>query len=334
MAKDDVLKALDQPENEPIETTLGPLLRQKLDQHGWEKIVLLQHLNQSSPNLAGWNGLFSRARLALADPNDLAAKGGQLLQNVNNDRFNDILDDFIAEMLGIVYLAESGHATIRFLSENGPITVDIQSESEGRTYFTEVKNLREPRTLSIVSFKRWNWNLETQRDKFGFRADFLDLDDSLSDLTSDQESSMNTLIDNLPNRKVPSEFVYTLPGDRKVRVRLSEGSPVMLRHGSGPFLVGPVVERARRGLLLKLMDPARKALSQLYRTEVPEDARRLLFVRWKLPEDIAAIGEAENVRVPVHEQALTLFQSFFSHFSLVIAHTQEDPKDVPKARWN
>jgi hypothetical protein len=76
MAKDDVLKALDQPENEPIKATLGPLLRQKLDQDGWEKIVLLQHLNQSSPNLAGWNRLFSRAQLALADPNDLAAKGG------------------------------------------------------------------------------------------------------------------------------------------------------------------------------------------------------------------------------------------------------------------
>jgi hypothetical protein len=107
MAKDDVLKALDQPENEPIKTTLGPLLRQKLDQDGWEKIVLLQQLNQSNPNLAGWNVLFSRARLALADSNDLATKGGQLLQNVNNDRFNDFLDDFIAEMLAIVYLAES-----------------------------------------------------------------------------------------------------------------------------------------------------------------------------------------------------------------------------------
>jgi hypothetical protein len=82
------------------------------------------------------------------------------------------------------------------------------------------------------------------------------------------------------------------------------------------------------------MDSARKALSQLYRTEVPEDARRLLFVRWKLPEEIAAIGEAENVRVPVHEQAQTLFQSFFSNFALVIAHTQEDPRDAPKARWN
>lgn len=33
-------------------------------------------------------------------------------------------------------------------------------------------------------------------------------------------------------------------------------------------------------------------------------------------------------------QMPTLFQSFFSHFSLVIAHTQEDPRDDPKARWN
>jgi hypothetical protein len=81
-AKDDALKALTEPENEAVELTIGPLLRQQLDQDGWEEIILLQHLAQSSPRLEGWNGLFSRARKALANPNDLAAKGAQLLGKV------------------------------------------------------------------------------------------------------------------------------------------------------------------------------------------------------------------------------------------------------------
>jgi hypothetical protein len=170
-------------------------------------------------------------------------------------------------------------------------------------------------------------------DQFTFQADLLDLDDPLRDLTADQEAGVNALVDDLSNRKVPSEFDYMLPGERRVRVRLTEGSPAMLRHGSGPFLVGPVVENAKRSLLLKFMDPARKALSQLYRPGVPEGAKRLLFVRWKLPEEIAAIGEAENVRMSVHEHAQRFLRLFFPNFALTITHTLEDPKETPKATW-
>jgi hypothetical protein len=333
MAKDDVIEALEQAENGPVELTIGPVLRERLDLEGWEEIILLQHLDQSSPRLEGWNGLFSRARQSLADPTDLAAKGSQLLGNISCSRFNDVLDDFVAEMLAVIYLAESGHTEIRLPPDGGPVTIDVESQYEGVACFTEVKNLREPRSLSFVAFKRWNVNRATNPDEFTFQADFLDLDDPLRDLTADQEAGVNALVNDLPNRKIPSVFDHMLPGERKVRVRLTEGSPVMLRHGSGPFLVGPVVENAKRFLLLKFMDPARKALSQLYRPGVPEDAKRLLFVRWKLPEEIAAIGEAENVRIVVHENTQHFLRLFFPNFALTIMHTLEDPKDTPKATW-
>jgi hypothetical protein len=333
MAADDVIAALERPENEAIESTIGPVLRKRLDQEGWEEITLLQHLDQSSPRLQAWNGLFTRARQSLADPTDLPAKGSQLLGNISCSRFNDVLDDFVAETLAVIYLAESGHTEIRFAPDGGPVTIDVASQYEGVDCFTEVKNLREPRSLSFVAFKRWNVNRATNPDLFTFQADLLDLDDPLRDLTADQEAGVNALVDDLSNRKVPSEFDYMLPGERKVRVRLTEGSPVMLRHGSGPFLVGPVVENAKRSLLLKFMDPARKALSQLYRPGVREDAKRLLFVRWKLPEEIAAIGEAENVRMSVHKHAQGFLRLFFPNFALTITHTLEDPKETPKAAW-
>jgi hypothetical protein len=92
-----------------------------------------------------------------------------------------------------------------------------------------VKNLRELRSLSIVAFKRRNINRGTNPDQFAFRADFLDLNDPLRDLMADQEAGVKALVDDLPNRKVPSEFDHMLPGERKVRVRLTEGPPVMLR---------------------------------------------------------------------------------------------------------
>jgi hypothetical protein len=333
MATHDVLAALEQPENEPIDSTIGTVLRKRLDQEGWEEIILLQHLDKSSPRLAAWNDLFARARQSLANPTELAAKGSQLLANISCPRFNDALDDFVAEALAIIYLAECGHTQIRFPADGGPVTIDVESEHEGVSCFTEVKNLREPRSLSFVAFKRWNVNCATNTDKFTFQADLIDMDDPLRDLTVDQEAGVNALVDDLPNRKVPSEFDRMLSGERKLRVRLTEGAPAMLRHGSGPFLVGPVVESAKRSLLLKLMDPARKALSQLYRLEISENAKRLLFVRWKLPEQIAAFGEADGVRASVHEHAQRLLRVFFPNFALTITHTFEDPKDTPKATW-
>jgi hypothetical protein len=333
MTKDNVIKALEQPENEAVESTIGPTLRKHLNQEGWEEIILLQHLDQSSPRLEGWNGLFSRARQSLVNPDDLAAKGFQILDKIGCSRFNEVLDDFVAEMLAVIYLAESGHTEIRFPPDSGLVTIDVESQYEGVACFTEVKNLREPRSLSFVAFKRWDVNRATNPNRFTFHVDFFDLDDPLRDLTADQEAGVNALVDDLPNRKVPSEFDHMLPGERKIRVHLTEGPPVVLRHGPGPFLVGPVVESARRFLLLKFMEPARKALSQLYRPAIPEGSKRLLFIRWKLPEEIAAIGEAENVRIVVQEHAQHFLRLFFPNFALTIMHTLEDPKEIPKATW-
>lgn len=334
MPKDEVVAALDNPANQDIDAILGAALRPRLDQDGWTDIVILQHLDQASPRLKAWNDLFARARAALTDPQPLVEKVHQSLSGVTVSRFNDALDDLIAEMLAAIYLAESGHTAISFVPEGNTVTTDIESQFEGSPCFTEVKNLRDPRSLSIIAFKRWHRNLATHPEKFAFQADLLDLDDPLTDLTADQEASLIKLVDDLPNKTIPSEFVYNLPGARKIRVRLANGSPVMLRHGGGPFLVGPVVERAKRSLILKMMEPARKALAQLYRPDIPEGAKHLLFVRWKVPEDIGAIGEIESVRTPVYERVKELLQSFFPTFALVIAHTHQDPKDAPKAEWN
>lgn len=334
MPKDAILAALDNPANQAINTMLGPVLKPRLDQESWADIIILQHLDRASPNLASWNNLFERVFAALADRTTLIEKAHKILSGVATARFNDALDDLIAEMLAAIYLVNSGHTAISFMPEGGPITADIESQFQDARCYTEVKNLRDPRSLSIVAFKRWHRNIITDPEKFAFQADLLDLDDPLVDLTADQEAGLIKLVDDLPNRPIPSEFVYSLPGARQVRVRLANGAPVMLRHGGGPFLVGPVVDRAKRSLLLKLLEPTRKAVAQLYQQEIPEEAKHLMFVRWKVPEDIGAIEEIDSVRTSVYEQVKQLLHAFFPNFALVIAHTHQDPRDVPQAEWN
>src|SRR5271166_5613841 len=143
MKKEDALKALEQAENEPINWAIGPLLRQRLEQDGWEEIIILQHLASASPRQKAWNDLFDRARQALANPDDLPMKGSLLLSKVRTTIFNDVLDDFIAELLAVLYLAAMGHSSIGFLPEGSDITIDIESKCDGTACFTEVKNLRE-----------------------------------------------------------------------------------------------------------------------------------------------------------------------------------------------
>ena len=142
------------------------------------------------------------------------------------------------------------------------------------------------------------------------------------------------MVDSLPNRERPSSFVITIPGNRSLRVRLGEGAAVMLRHGPGPFLVGDAVEQCERAVVLKLMEPTRKALGQLYATAVPVDYRRLLFVRWKPPEEIFVIGEAGRVRGKIQEQFQTFIRQFFDQFAMTMAHTAEDLNNTPIATWS
>jgi hypothetical protein len=98
-------------------------------------------------------------------------------------------------------------------------------------------------------------------------------------------------------------------------------------------LVNEVVERCQRAVVMKLMEPARKALAQLYSTAVPTDYRRLLFVRWKPPDEILAIGETENVRTAVLNNFQAFVRAFFPNFAVAILHTGEQLENSPRAQW-
>ena len=195
------------------------------------------------------------------------------------------------------------------------------------------KNLREPRTLSYVAFARWHRNGRAQPGLFNFSVSFLEIDDAFDDLTTQQVKGLQALIDRLPERQRPSTFVAALPGNRRVRVRVADGDALMMRHGPGPFLVQPVVEECKQAVVLKLLEHSRKALMQLYFAEVPEDSRKLLFVRCKPPEEIAAIGEAATVRVAVAQHFEAFFRQFFPNLSVTIMHTLEDPATAPRPNW-
>jgi hypothetical protein len=103
--------------------------------------------------------------------------------------------------------------------------------------------------------------------------------------------------------------------------------------GPGPFSVREVVEESRRSTVLKLLEHTRKALVQLYSKAVPADYRRLLFFRWKPPEEIYVIGENESVRGPVMESVQQFIGQFFPQIAIIMVHTGEEIEHTPFAAW-
>jgi hypothetical protein len=157
VAIEDALRQLESETNAEIAWAFGDILRLWATRDNWRTCVLLQHLETNQRNLADWNQLVRNTRLALVNDIELQVKARALL-SPPSIRFNDVMEDFIAEMLAAQYLQSLGHAEIRFLSEDDPIHTDLQSRSADHIYVTEAKNLREPLALTKVAFSRWNHN--------------------------------------------------------------------------------------------------------------------------------------------------------------------------------
>lgn len=337
MPIDDVLRNLESEANADIAWAFGDILRSWCSQPDWRTCVLLQHLETTNRNLAAWNELIRNSRRALGREAELPIKARALLAPCSAGS-NDVMDDFIAEMLAAQYLSARGHAEIHFLSENDPIHTDLQSRLGDRVCVTEVKNLHDPVALTKIAFSRWNHDKPTSPELYKFAAELSDLDDPLSDLTPKQVARVNALIDDLPQWKRPSRRIISLPGGRRLSVKVrDEGHSVIVTHGGGPFRVdgpGGMVAKGQRGLTMKLLEHTRKALSQLYADQVPDDSLRLLYVRWKPPvQFVVAPDELDEVRKTVQE-GLRLFVTLsFPHFAITITHTNESPDQTPAVQW-
>lgn len=256
MALEDAIRALEAEANREINAAIGALLRRRAAREDWRESPILQQL-ETSRNLAGWNDLFRRTREALADATTVTRKAATVL-NPENRSFDEALDDFVAELLAVVYLAALGHTEIRFVFEGEQRSPDLMSVYEAVNYATEAKNLREPRSLTYVAFARWHHNRAAHPEAFNFSVSFSELDDPFEDLTGQQATAVWELVDHLAERQRPSTFVVTLPGDRRIRVRVNEGDAHMIRHGPGPFLVEPVAAACEQAVVLKVLEHAPK----------------------------------------------------------------------------
>lgn len=337
MAIEDALRQLEAGANAEIAWAFGDVLRLWATRENWRDCLLLQHLERNERNLTAWNELVRRTRRALANDAELQTKARALL-SPPSIRFNDVMDDFIAEMLAAQYLQVLGHTEIVFLPDDNAIHTDLQSRCGDHTCVTEAKNLREPRGLTKIAVACWNRNRAATPERYEFTAELVDLDDPLSDLSVEQEAAVIILVNDLPGWERPCRRIRDLPGGRRISARVSDGRSVIAVHGGGPFRldgVDGVLAQGQRGLILKLLEHTRKALGQLYAEDVPSDFRRLLYVRWKPPEQfVVAPDELNAVRAAVQDGLQTFADISFPHFAIAITHTGENPDQTPRVEWD
>lgn len=311
MAARDAITALAAKQNSEIQWLLGAVLIQRAARSDWYDCRILQQLERGTAK--GWNELIGRCRGALSNPEELLERCQKLLNPVALD-FDDKLEDFIAEMVAVAYLLREGYADIHFLRANGTSSPDIEARLNGFQTGVEVKQLREPSTVTYVAFRRWNRNKASDPDRYAFDVQIDSLDPEF-DLTFDQRHGLQEVVDGLPNRARPSEFIHTLADAKRVRFTLRDGEGVMVHHG-GVSGTDDILVDVAQGLVLKALEPMRKALTQLYGGEQQSDVSKMLFFRWQVPDQ--AFMDAIAIRDAVQDGLQNFLGALFPNLQVVI----------------
>lgn len=308
----EALERLRESQNEPVQWLLGDLLVSRAGRPDWHECRILQQLAVGSAGAEGaWNGLIGRFRQALANPNNAPMRAKEILNPAAAD-FDAKLDDLVAEMVAVVYLSGLGYSKFDFCPSGAVVMPDLHAFKDGKDAFIEVKNLREPPSLTLVAFSRWHANRARNAEAFAFEV-MLEYRGIDPDLNREQKEVLERLIDKLPGRMRPDHFSATLPGGIEIAFSLRNGHGVMMTHGPGGPL-GPVRIRSSQNLTQKLMAPAGKALSQLYGPAVPLDANRVIILRWKVPDDEWLVEE--DVRTQVGAAIQQFLGQLFPHLEV------------------
>src|SRR5262249_26683142 len=146
------------------------LLTARARQRDWFLSVPLQQLATGSRSAEqAWNGLIARFRDCLEQRDEAL----QRVQEISVTDLDEKLDDFVAEMIAVVYLSQREFSRFHFCPPGNAPLPDLRAVRGGREVFIEVKNLREPNSVANVAISRWHANRANDPERFAFDVDVL-----------------------------------------------------------------------------------------------------------------------------------------------------------------
>lgn len=317
---DEALRKLLLPENENLNWLLGDLLRARAAEPHWYRCVPLQQLERNLGGQNRWNALIRTCRASLAAEAEAQQRARELL-NPRCLEFDSKLDDFVAELIAIWQIAREGAGQFHFLDTTEKKSPDLMAERGGQQLFVEVKNLREPDSIELTTFRRWHANQTHELDRFRFNVE-IDYGAEPSNLSALQREALERAIDGLPDRPRPGSLEVSLPEGLRVTFNMVDGPGTMSSGGAGVLLDDKYYADNAQRLILKSIEQIRKALSQLYNSAVPHQAVKVLFLRWKVPWDLA-VGPG-TIRDTVRDELQNFLGRFFPRLELRIAHNYDE----------
>ncbi len=262
----------------------------------------------------------SMVRQVVADEGGLVAKKDQDL-NPEAPDFDDRISDFIAELVGVIYLNKNGFSNFRFLPAGDKPTPDLRMRKGEDEYFAEVKNLRAPNSPTTVAFSRWHRRRIEEPDRFNFEVLIDFLSQIEPDVDKEQANALRQFVDSLPEKQRPCEFELQLPKNMKLRISIKDGPPVMASHGTGGAL-DPLRDTRTQTFLYKVLDVTSKGLRQLYAPHLDRGLSRLLLLRWNVPDDAWLV--AGEIRDGIRDSLNTMLAAHFPRLEVHILNNTDD----------
>ncbi len=304
---------LGKAENADAEWLLGDALRERMKHDDYLENPAIQVIARG---LGGpLAAVIKVVRGYTKNPDDLRKKLDQELNPKTAD-FDSKIEDFLAELVAVLYLSKCGFKDFEFLLTTGLPMPDLRAvHQENGVYFVEVKNLREPNLPTTAAFSRWHRKQIEEPERFQFTAS-LDFRSQIEpDLDREQVKAVRELVDSLAARKRPDEFNATLPGSLEIQIKVADGKPVMLSYGAGGVL-DHVREARAKTFIVKVLDQTSRGLRQLYAPHLGDEARRLLLLRWRVPSDTWLV--ADEMRDAVRRSLEEFLRPYFPNLEVHI----------------
>lgn len=304
------------PENADANWLLGDLLRARLALPDWLDNTLLLVIA-----LRHGVGLRDLARDFRACVGDDPSVTGKRDRELNANNLDQQIEDFLAELMAVVYLAKHGFTGFRFLVASAQPTPDLTAVRDETDYLIEVKNLRGPTSPTNVAFARWHRKRVEEPDRFSFTVE-LDFQSSVEpDLSTKQVEELRRVVEMLPEKSRPAEFVSQLQGGIELRFKVYDGPPGMMAYGQGGLL-DEVMEPWQTSFLVKALEKTQKGLRQLYASHLPKNLGRVLFLRWGVPTNAWLVADA--IRSQVRDSLTDLLQPYFPKLEVHILNSTDN----------
>ncbi len=309
---------LARPEQTDLNWLLGSLLRARMNAPCWLDNPVLQVIARDCG--IPLSRVVSAARKYIVDDKDLAEKLREKLNPKAHD-FDDQIDDFVAEIVGVYYLGARGFKNFEFLASGNRSMPDFRAVKEETPYYIEVKNLREPNSVSVVALRRWNRRTIEDPDRFRFTVEVDFRSQIEPDLSHEQIKALEAVIDSLPDKRRPCDFTAQLPRGLDLQFKISDGSPGMISYGAGGIM-DPLIDARTKTFVIKVLDRTSKGLRQLYGSHLDPKARRLLVLRWKVPTDSWFV--ADDIQAAVRDSLEKFLAPYFGGLEIHIIKSTDN----------